>query len=88
MKHPICPHCGEKIDFALNANVYFRFNEEREKYDEVEIDSISDWGCENCGEAPWGAWEEDESSDLFEKFENGDLLPRDEFRVHQEGEKT
>lgn len=84
MKHPICPSCGEKINFVVNADIHFRFNEERGKYDEVEVDSISSWMCENCGKTPWSVWEEDESSDLFEKMENGDLLPRSEFRVHQE----
>lgn len=84
MKHPICPHCGKKINFVVNADVHFRFNEEREKYDEVEVDNISSWMCENCGETPWDAWEEDEFSDLFEKFESGNLLPRSDFVVCQE----
>lgn len=82
MKTPLCPSCKKELVFIENADVTYRFNEEREKYDEVEKSSLTGLMCDNCGESPWGIWEEDETSDIYERME--EATPPSKFRVYTE----
>ena len=79
MNTPICPMCGETLIFKENADLEYYFNEESGKYDICEKDSLTGLICDNCGESPWVAWEQDDSTNMFELM--NDITPADKFIV-------
>ena len=79
MKTPLCPHCGEELVIVMNADVKYFFNKKTEKYDVCEIDSHTGDMCNNCSENPWGVWEEDETTDIFETMQR--ITPSYKFMI-------